>query len=88
MLFRSDSDLRPRRLEPTRPTLLDLLRRYPRCATREVAAVFGVTDDEAEILLEDLEADGTVRRRNAGTGLFWEVSARIAGSRRPKEQTR
>jgi len=49
-----------------------LLRRYDRCATLEVAAVLGVTDDEAEILLEDLEVQGVLARREVGGGLFWE----------------
>ncbi len=65
--------LRVRRIEPEEDTVLGLLRRNPRWATREVAAVFGLTDDEAELVLEELEALGKVRRAEAGTGLFWEL---------------
>ncbi len=65
-------DVRPRDLEPTVDSVRVLLRRFGHCATLEVAAVLGVTDDEAEILLEDLEAQGTIARREVGSGLFWE----------------
>ncbi len=65
-------DLRPRPMEPNAESVTMVLRLYARCATLEVAAVLGVTDDEAEILLEDLEAEGTVTRREVGGGLFWE----------------
>ena len=76
-LRKLDPGLRPRRLGATEVVVLDILRRYPRCATREVAAVLGVTDDETEILLEDLEARGEAMRREAGTGIFWQLSAAI-----------
>lgn len=66
-------DLRPRPLEATSENVRMILRRYTRCSTLEVAAILGVTDDEAEILLEDLEAEGSIRRHEVGTGLFWEV---------------
>ncbi len=65
-------DLRPMPLEPTPDSVRTLLRRCGRCATLEVAAVLGVTDDEAEILLEELEARGSIARREVGGGLFWE----------------
>ena len=52
--------------------VLDLLGRHRRVATREVAAVFGLGDDEAEILLDELAVRGTVMRREIGGGLFWE----------------
>ena len=64
-------DLRPQPMEPTAENVRILLRRYDRCATLEVAAVLGVTDDEAEIVLEDLEAQGVLVRREVGGGLFW-----------------
>ena len=51
---------------------MGLLHRYGRCATREVAAVLGATDDDAEILLEELEGAERVRRRPVGSGLMWE----------------
>ena len=65
-------DLRPQPMDATAENVRTLLRRYARCATLEVAAVLGVTDDEAEILLEDLEARGVLVRREVGGGLFWE----------------
>ncbi len=73
-------DLRPISLEPTAQSVLRVLPRLGRCATLEVAAVLGVTDDEAEILLEDLEADGHVARREVGAGLFWEPLADVRAS--------
>lgn len=73
-------DVHPRPMDPTTESVRTLLRRYDRCATLEVAAVLGVTDDEAEILLEDLEAQGLLARREVGGGLFWE-SARTAPPR-------
>lgn len=68
-------DLQPSPIEPTPETVRLLLRRFGRCASLEVAAVLGVTDDEAEILLEDLEARGSVTRREVGHGLFWEMES-------------
>jgi len=65
--------LHPRRIEPGEVEVSDLLHRNPRWATREVAAVFGLTDDETELLLEEIESHGSVRRVEAGTGLFWEL---------------
>ncbi len=65
-------DLHPSPMEPTAASVRTLLRRFDRCATLEVAAVLGVTDDEAEILLEDLEAQGSIVRREVAGGLFWE----------------
>lgn len=66
-------DLRPSPLAATPESVRTLLRRFDRCATLEVAAVLGVTDDEAELLLEDLEAQGSIVRREVGGGLFWEI---------------
>ena len=66
-----DPALAPRKVDPTAPALSELFTRYPRCATREVAAVFSLTDDDAEILLEDLEARGQVMRTDAGSDSFW-----------------
>ncbi|HYM39402.1 MAG TPA: DsbA family protein [Thermoplasmata archaeon] len=67
-------DVYPTPLDATTENVQTLLRRFERCATLEVAAILGVTDDEAEILLEDLEVQGAVRRREVGTGLIWEVA--------------
>ncbi len=65
-------DVPPVRVEASEATVADLLDRYGRCATREIAAILGVTDDDAEILLENLEGSGRVTRREVGTGLMWE----------------
>ncbi len=73
-------DLHPIPLDSTAQSVLRVLPRLGRCATLEVAAVLGVTDDEAEILLEDLEADGRVARREVGAGLFWEPLAGVRAS--------
>jgi len=62
----------PVRVEATEATVAGLLDRYGRCATREIAAILGVTDDDAEILLENLEGSGRATRREVGTGLMWE----------------
>jgi hypothetical protein len=70
-----DGDLAARDVEWGKPAVLDLLRHYGQCATREVAAVFGVTDDDAEILLEDLLAEGAALRRDFGTAAFWQPRA-------------
>jgi len=72
-LRKLDPSLRPRRVEAGHTVIMDFIRRYGRCATREVAAVLGGTDDDAEILLEDLEGRGEVARRPVGGGLLWEV---------------
>ncbi len=66
-----DPGLTPRGLEATPQAVEEFFRRYPTAATREVAAVFTMTDDDAEILLEDLEAQGRVARREAGSGPMW-----------------
>ena len=74
-------DVRPRPMEPNAACVLGLVRDYGRCATLEVAAILGVTDDEAEILLEDLEARHEIARREVGAGLFWESTRASAMSR-------
>lgn len=66
-------DLGGRPLDPTEASVAGILRRYERCATREVGAILGVTDDDAEILLEELEGKGSVVRRSVGSGLVWEL---------------
>lgn len=70
-----DPQLRPRPLPAGEDSALEVLRRYGRCATREVAAVFGVTDDEADLLMDELAAKGRVLREEAGAGLFWTLPA-------------
>lgn len=59
-------------LPATEASVVDLLGRSDRWATREVAAVLGVTDDDAEILLEELEGRGKLHRFPVGQGLVWE----------------
>src|SRR5207245_2906532 len=72
VLRKVDPDLVAKTLDPTEASVAAILQRFGRCATREVAAVLGVTDDDAEILLEELEGSGKVTRRTVGTGLVWE----------------
>jgi len=71
VLRQVDPDLRARTVEASEASVADLLRRYDRCATREIGAVLGVPDDDAEILLEELEEKGEVRRQAVGSGLVW-----------------
>src|SRR3990172_5336593 len=58
-------------LSPTEASVVDLMRRYARCATREIAAILGVPDDDAEIFLEELEGTGQIERKVVGHGLVW-----------------
>ena len=67
-----DPSLKPKEMLATPANVLAFLRHYGRAATLEVAAAFGVTDDESEILLEDLDAEGKVVRREVGKGVMWE----------------
>jgi len=68
--------LTPRDTPPTGPGVLDVLRTFGRSATREVAGVLSLTDDDAEILLEELEADGRVRRLAFGPAVLWGLAER------------
>ncbi|HEX9341034.1 MAG TPA: DsbA family protein [Thermoplasmata archaeon] len=77
VLRKVDADVVPKVLEPTEKSVLAVLRRYDRCATREIAAILGVTDDDAELLLEDLEGRGRVSPRTVGNGLVWEAAQGI-----------
>ena len=70
-----DPDLAAKEIAPTAASVRDLFRRYPRLATREVASILGVPDDDAEILLEDLEASDEVARRPVGRALIWQRPA-------------
>ena len=74
VLRRVEPGLRARRIDATPGSVLDLLKRRGRWATREVAAVLGVTDDDAELLLEELEGDGKIGRRSVGNGLVWGIA--------------
>ena len=70
-----EPDIVPKVVDPVEGSVAGLIRRYDRCATREVAAMLGVTDDDAEILLEELEGQGKIVRRSVGSGLVWERPA-------------
>jgi predicted DsbA family dithiol-disulfide isomerase len=67
-----DPELPRRPLEATAENLTNVLRRFGRCAAREVAAIFSADEDEAEILLEDVEATGAIVRRELGDAVFWD----------------
>ena len=75
-LRKLDPQLEAREIAATKGNALVLLHHYGRCATREVSAVFGVTDDESSLLLEELEADGKVYRREVGKGVVWELPSK------------
>lgn len=66
-----DPDVVAKVIEPTEASVESLLQRHDRWATREVAAVLGVPDDDAEILLEELEGRGKVWRHSVGSGVVW-----------------
>ena len=72
VLLQIDPGVQAKTLEPTEVSVAALLARHRRWATREVAAVLGVTDDDAEILLEELEGKGKVLRQPVGNGLVWQ----------------
>ena len=75
-------------LTPNLPSLgessvLEFLGQQGRSASREIAVVFDATDDESDILLDDLEAKGLVTRRAFGSALLWEATPKPhAGERR------
>ena len=71
-----EPDLEDRTVPATPEAVVKFLAGHERLATREVAEVLGVPDDEAEILLDELEVNGRVARRPVGSGLFWEVPGR------------
>lgn len=80
MIRKLDPGLRPVRIDATASSALELLTRYGRCATREVSAMLGTTDDDAEILLEELEAQGKAQRRSVGQGLMWEIPGALTST--------
>jgi hypothetical protein len=69
-----DPSIVPEALEPSPASVIRLLGMFERWATREVAAVLGVTDDDAELLLEELEGKGRIVRQAVGKGLVWRAS--------------
>jgi hypothetical protein len=72
VLRKVDPTLEGATIERSKESVLSLLERPSRWATREIAAVLGVTDDDAELLLEELEGTGRLRSRPVGNGLVWE----------------
>jgi hypothetical protein len=76
ILHRVDPSLVPQDVERTEATLLRLLDSSERWATREIAAVLDVTDDDAELWLEELEGSGRIAREAIGNGLVWSLSGR------------
>jgi len=69
-------------LKADQDTALNLLQRYSMLATCELAAVLGTTDDDAEILLEELEGRDEAVRRPVGRELMWErPNARVGTSK-------
>ena len=75
LLRQVEPELETSPVEATETSLANLFQRYDRLATREAAAILGVTDDDAEILLEELEEKTKVVRRHVGNGLVWERRA-------------
>ena len=67
-----DPHLEAASLKADEDTAKGLLQRYGSLATCELAAILGTTDDDAEILLEELEGRDDVVRRPVGRGLMWE----------------
>ena len=71
-----DPGLRAPALLGNAENLARVLRRFGRCATREVAAILSIDEDEAEILLEDSEAEGGIVRREIGGAVFWDLAGK------------
>jgi putative protein-disulfide isomerase len=71
VLRKVEPSIVPEAWEPSQASVVRLLGRFERWATREVAAVLGVTDDDAELLLEELEGTGRIARQAVGKGLVW-----------------
>ena len=77
LLHKLDPGLTPVALPSPEAAVRDLFRGHDRLATREIAAVLGGTDDDAEIVLEGLEERGDIVRRAVGKGLIWEAPGRV-----------
>lgn len=82
-----DPNLRPQTLEANAESLTHLLRRFGRCASREVAAILSVDDDEAEILLEETEAQDGIVRRQIGGAVFWDLPAKVVATAAVRPRT-
>jgi putative protein-disulfide isomerase len=76
VLRKVDPSLVPNVVEANDASALQLFGSSDRWATREVAAVLGVTDDDAELLLEELEGSGRIHRQAVGNGLIWGRTVR------------
>lgn len=75
VLRQVDPSLVPRTWQPSQASAVRFVETGGRWATREIAAVLGVTDDDAELLLEDLEGSGSVVRQVVGNGVVWRTTA-------------
>ncbi|TMA01470.1 MAG: hypothetical protein E6J97_02795, partial [Methanobacteriota archaeon] len=75
-----DPHLEAAPIKANEETALNLIQRYGMLATTELAAVLGTTDDDAEILLEELEGRDDVIRRPVGRGLMWELPTHRVGT--------
>ena len=75
-----DPHLEAAPIKANEETALNLIQRYGILATTELAAVLGTADDDAEILLEELEGRDDVIRRPVGRGLMWELPTRRSGT--------
>src|SRR5437667_40122 len=75
-----DPHLEAAPIKANEETALNLIQRYGMMATTELAAVLGTTDDDAEILLEELEGRDDVIRRPVGRGLMWELPTHRIGT--------
>jgi putative protein-disulfide isomerase len=71
--------LEPEPLKVDQDTAMRLVQRYGMLATCELAAILGTTDDDAEILLEELEGREDVVRRPVGRGIMWELPSARRG---------
>jgi len=60
-----------RRIEATDGSIVAFIRRYGKVATREVAEVFNLTDQQADQKLGAIESKGVIERVEVGNGYFW-----------------
>ena len=65
-------DLAPKTGNATASEAADILSRFGRGATREVAVCLRSNDDETELLLDELAATGKAVRKPGGKGVMWE----------------
>ena len=60
-----------RRLEATHESILAFIAKYGKVTTKEVAEVFGLTEELSGTMLRTLEVHGKIEGRKAGNGYFW-----------------